>query len=381
MEHFRVTTDKDNTFFKYNGWPTVCRDERGVLYAVASSMRFSHVCPVGKGCMYMSYDDGKTWTRPMVLGDSYVDDRDMGICYLGEGRLIVSWFSVAPSNYMDHLQDCEWFNRRDLKVCAGFSKAWKLLPEEEYKACSGSFVMMSDDYGVTWSDPVRVPVSAPHGPAVCADGTLVYLGNIMFGSKPTRKDAEGNIIRYPVTCITSTDGGYTWQEAGEVPSGIGYNGNEITSTHTFEPHVVELPGGRLLGAIRTHSVEMDPEFTVFITYSDDKGKTWSAPKGIGVDGSPPHLTVHSSGAVICSYSCRTEGIRCERAIVSYDNGETWSEDYALDHRIGNQKDMGYPATVELKDGSLLTVYYQALPGEWWTSVLCTRWRLFKGTNR
>ena len=125
----------------------------------------------------MSYDEGQTWTKPMVLNDSYVDDRDMGICYLGGGKLIVSWFSEAPTNYHDQIQEYDWFGAADKAIVAGFSKAWRLLPKEEYLACAGSFVMMSDDYGVTWSDPVRLPITAPHGPSVCKDGTLVYLGN------------------------------------------------------------------------------------------------------------------------------------------------------------------------------------------------------------
>ena len=228
----------------------------------------------------------------------------------------------------------------------------------------GSFIKISEDNGVTWTDPIRVPVTAPHGPTICSDGTLIYMGNLMDGKR--REE------RPPVSVFTSRDGGYTWEFTGSVP-----NGDVVTPINMYEPHVVELPNGRLLGAIRTHSVDIDPQFTVFTTYSDDKGKTWSKPMGIGVDGSPPHLLVHSSGAVICSYSCRTDGERCERACVSYDNGETWAEDYALDHRFGHQKDMGYPATVELSDGSLLTVYYQAWPGEWWTSVLYTKWRLKK----
>ena len=118
--------------------------------------------------------------------------------------------------------------------------------------------------------------------------------------------------------------------------------------------------------------------SVYTTFSDDKGKTWSVPKCIGVDGLPPHLLVHSSGAIICSYACRTEGNHSERAVVSYDNGETWTEDYCLydfaEHNV-LQKDMGYPASVELSDGSILTVYYQCLPGQWHTSVLYTKWRL------
>ena len=67
VEYFRITKDKHNKFFKYNGWPSVCRDERGVLYAVASSMRMSHVCPAGKNCMWLSYDGGTTWTKPFVI--------------------------------------------------------------------------------------------------------------------------------------------------------------------------------------------------------------------------------------------------------------------------------------------------------------------------
>jgi Neuraminidase (sialidase) len=78
----RVTT----SLFSYQGWPTVARDEKGVLYAVASSFRISHICPFGKTAMYKSFDGGKTWTPPIVINDTYVDDRDAGIVYLGNGK-------------------------------------------------------------------------------------------------------------------------------------------------------------------------------------------------------------------------------------------------------------------------------------------------------
>ena len=48
-----VNQPRDN-FFKHSAWPSVCKDERGVLYAGASSMRLSHVDPCGKNCMFMS---------------------------------------------------------------------------------------------------------------------------------------------------------------------------------------------------------------------------------------------------------------------------------------------------------------------------------------
>lgn len=364
-EHGRVSK-KPRSWFNYHGWPTVCRDDRGVLYATASAFRFSHVCPAGKNCMYVSYDEGKSWSPPIVVNDSNGDDRDTGIVYLGNGRMLINWFSTGSHDFYDHIQEYDWFGDAHKALTKGFGNALRTLPEEEYRAISGTFVMLSDDYGITWGDPIRVPVTAPHGPCVCKDGTIVYLGN-QRGKRP----AEGEeYVRPPVAACVSTDGGYTWEIVGEVP-----NGDIITSTNTFEPHVVELPSGRLLGALRVHCEDLDPFFTVFTTYSDDKGKTWSKPVCIGVDGSPPHLMVHSSGAVICSYSRRTNGIRSERAAVSYDGGETWTEDYTINDKLDYVCDMGYPASCELSDGTILTVYYQRWPGEGPTSVLYSKWRL------
>ena len=79
-EHGRVNNLK-GTWFNYNGWPSVTMDDRGVLYCVASSMRLSHVDPCGKNCMYVSYDQGKTWPPPVIVNDSYFDDRD-GVSYI-----------------------------------------------------------------------------------------------------------------------------------------------------------------------------------------------------------------------------------------------------------------------------------------------------------
>ncbi len=370
VEHGIVFRQTPTTCFKYNGWPTVCRDENGVLYAAASSMRMSHVDPTGKDCMWISQNEGKTWSPPLVIHDSYFDDRDAGIVYMGKGRMLLSYFSLCYEDFCDGIQSYDWFPKPDKAISKGFGESWKCLSKEERVKGTGAFVKVSEDYGMTWSAPVRVPLTAPHGPTVCKDGTLVYMGKEM--------DPEYEAPN-PIVLYTSKDGGYTWTHTGTVPPG-----EDITVDNMHEPHVVELPGGRLLGAIRVHERKAQPDFTVYTTYSDDRGKTWSVPVCIGVDGSPPHLLVHSSGAVICSYGRRRgDGgkkdrrpeDRSERACVSYDGGETWTEDYCLNDEIDTQLDMGYPASVELSDGSIMTVYYQCWPGDWYTSVLYTKWRL------
>ena len=350
-----------NTLYKYNGWPSVAKDDRGVLYAVASSMRLTHGDPTGKNCMWVSFNEGKTWTKPIVVNDSKFDDRDTGICYVGDGKLVISWFTEIDHDFYDGMQKAEWYHPEDKAITLGYGNMLKQLPREEIMKGIAAFVMTSDDYGVTWSEPIRVPLTAPHGPSLCADGTLVYMGKEM---------KEEYIAPAPIVVYSSRDAGKTWEYTGTVPVG-----EDCTVDQMHEPHVIELPNGRLLGAIRVHGRPEKPYHSVYTTFSDDKGKTWTTPKCIGTDGIPPHLMVHSSGAVLCAYGCREMGRWAERVAVSYDNGETWTEDYCLNDDLGRQKDLGYPASVELSDGSILTVYYQALPTDDHTSVLYTRWRL------
>ncbi len=362
VEH-GVVHRTNESYLNYHGWPSVCKDKRGVLFAAASGFRMSHVDPCGKSCMYVSFDEGKSWTPPVIISDTFLDDRDTGIYAWGDGNMIASWFNERPDTDWSGIQSYDWFGTGQKMITLGFANSMPYLPEGE--GVARSYVKMSKDYGVTWSEKVAVPVTSPHGPVALKDGSIVYMGKYMN---------PDYLAPNPICVYTSKDGGYTWEYTGTVPPG-----DDIIVENMHEPHMIELPNGRLLGAIRIHERKTQPDFTVYITYSDDKGKTWSTPKCLEVDGAPPHLMVHSSGAIICSYSRRRSNEpgkedRGQRACVSYDGGETWTEDYDLRSKF-KQGDHGYPATVELSDGSLLTVYYMSHEYDGFTSVLYTKWRL------
>lgn len=356
-----IVNRRTGTVYNYAGWPTVTKDDRGVLYCVASAMRIEHVDPAGKNCMFLSFDEGETWTCPIVVNDTYLDDRDAGIAYLGDGKLVMSFFNQRDYEDCARFANYEWLKASRKQTIVGMGKVLPCLEPEKTK--SDSYVKLSDDYGVTWSENIPVPMTAPHGPNVGVDGCPIFMGRIGRDSNPE------NVSR--IGFYHSADGGRTWDLRGVVPKP-----DDLITDMMHEPHVVQLPNGRLIGAIRVHCRPVQPDFTVYITISDDGGYTWSMPECIGVDGSPPHLMVHSSGAVICSYACRNGDKRSERACVSYDNGETWTEDYELNADVP-YNDLGYPATVELSDGSLLTVYYQCWPLDDFCSVLQTKWKLDK----
>ncbi|MBR5366529.1 MAG: exo-alpha-sialidase [Clostridia bacterium] len=348
-----IVNRSPHSFFRYHGWPSVAIDEDGVLYAVDSGFRVSHVCPFGKTCLYRSYDGGRTWSIPMVINDTFLDDRDAGIVSLGGKRLLVTWFSHPAKAYLTHYAE----GIRSLgPAAAGMLAEFEKIPEEF--AAGGSFIRLSEDGGETWGETIKVPVSAPHGPNTLRDGSLLYLGKAMF----TDELPDGALAAY-----RSADSGHTWEKLSElaIPDG--------TKPDNFhEPHVVELASGRLLGMIRAEGAGVPFGFTMYETHSDDGGLTWSPLNCLGVFGSPPHLLVHSSGAVICTFGYRAVPFG-ERALVSHDDGATWADEYVL-HET-EPGDLGYPATVELPDHSLFTVYYQRVEGDGFTSIQWTRWSL------
>lgn len=358
-----------NTIFGYQGWPSVCRDENGTLYAVSSSFRCQHVCPFGKTSMWISRNGGKTWTPPIVINDTYLDDRDAGILYMGNGRMLVTWFCHPVEAYLGHYHEgiLNAANPIEKGPIEGMFAAYPMIPKEH--ANGGSFLRVSEDYGVTWSETIQIPVSAPHGPSLCKDGTLIYLGKDLYSDKLPAPEIPKAVAAY-----ASTDGGYTWTRRGlcEKPADLPWD-------CFHEPHVVELEDGTLFGAIRAQGQGIWHGFSIYTTVSKDGGRTWSEWKPTNIAGSPPHLLKHSSGALICVYGCREQPFG-EFALVSRDNGETWTERYAIDDRAWDG-DLGYPASVEMDDGSILTVYYQKQPGENGApgdgkpSILFTRWSL------
>lgn len=356
-------------FFGYFGWPTVTRMDSGVLVAAASGLRNAHVCPFGRDIVCKSYDEGRSWTTPTVANDSPLDDRDAGIVSLGGKELLLSWFSTDTRRaaVAEHCQEKgeEAYVRR---YASGFAR----MTDESAARWMGSWVRTSTDEGETWGSPIRVPVTAPHGPIRLKSGDLLYLGKAFLTDTAGHRRGIGEIAAWK-----SPDGGLSWEQLGVVPLCEG-----TVEAHYHEPHVVELPGGKLLGLIRLQNMEGAPRlqgielvhFSMTQTTSEDGGRTWTPAQPLGFHGSPPHVVLHSSGAVVGVYGYRLEPFG-QRAMISRDGGTSWRAGYVL-RDDGPDSDLGYPASVELGDGSLLTVYYQKVgSAQEKCSILWTRWEL------
>jgi len=362
-----VARMKDGLFL-YSGWPSVCCDEEGTLYAVASSFRTRHICPFGKSAMYISRNNGKTWTPPIVINDTFLDDRDVGILYTGNGHMVITWFAHPTENYLGRYYDAILDGAGALyrAPISGMLEMYKNLPKDV--TAGGNFIRVSEDYGVTWSDTVQIPISSPHGPTQLRDGSLLFFGKEQFVKSKSEEDEE-------VCAYVSYDGGYSWKKKG-----VSKKPDDLNNICFSEPNALELPDGTILGMIRADGVPGKP-MTMYMTKSTDGGETWTPWECTDINGAPPHLMRHSSGAIVCSFGRREQPFG-EQVVISYDNGATWSQPYMLHDQCASS-DLGYTCSTELKDGSILSVYYQRAFDEQKhafdakTSILYTRWCLPK----
>jgi len=262
-------------------------------------------------------------------------------------------------------------------------------------------VHRSTDLGETWE---RIAAIDPPCPFVVIDDdtpamTQLSDGTILFETQVHGQE-DGRRVDSCIIC-RSTDGGKTWSshvlvweanrfhpDAPEFPA----CGPE-TEMIRGETHILELAGGRLLQTVRFQSLPGgDPWAHIskqaLLLDSDDGGLTWKNARPTFDVGGKPVLEngeCHGwsaqlpDGRIVMVHDRRyphPEGQTI--AHVSHDEGKTW--DRRAYHLIMG---CGYPATVALEDGTIVTVSGAGLSDETgqprtsrrlWTPV-AVRWKL------
>ncbi len=357
--------------FNYFAWSTAVRLKNGRIAVGASGMRIGHLCPFGKSMISFSEDEGETYTLPAAVIDTPMDDRDAGLCTFGESGLIFTSFNNTIQKQKDyaemHYQDKSVF---DYIVTKGYLDA--VDEDIDQNPYLGSTFRVSYDNGVTFGPLYKAPVTSPHGPIELKDGSIFWIGNPYAPTEKDKRTTHYALDAYKI----NLDG--TNEYLGSIEE-IKIEGNP---TIACEAHAIELDDGTILAHIRVEGNKANGvhTFTIFQSESKDGGRTWSEPRQILEDcgGAPSHLMKHSSGVLICSLGFRGNpwpkapfGIRI---IFSKDNGKTWEGYQEIYHVNFGKCDLGYPSTVELNDGSLITVFY-AHPDEKSPAVIMQqRWK-------
>ena len=360
IKHGQVSA-QPNIFY---GWPTIATGKDDELVVVASA-REDHVDPFGRVALFRSRDLGETWTWPQIILDGPADDRDSGILITQKGTFLVTTFTEIGYYHMIAAQQERLRKGVDpapgeFAITGTRYESWlacykRMTPEQREGEMGRCWMIRSTNEGCSWCERFDVQVSSPHGPFQAKDGRILF---------PGRNLTPGNTH---VHVMESKDDGISWNHLGDIPT---RKGDEASQYH--ELHGAEASDGTMITQIRNHNIANCNE--TLQTESVDGGKTWSSPHSIGTLGFPSHLLRLADGRLLMTYSFRFDPVS-ERARVSEDNGKTWSEPITLWHIDDMGHDFGYPATTQLSDGSLVTVWYEVIKGTWIAVVRMTKWRL------
>ena len=222
----------------------------------------------------------------------------------------------------------------------------------------------STDGGRTW----KFSTSFPDG----ADGmTLVPFGTVETGADGALRVAAysyNTAVKPRVDvcyAIESRDQGQTWKLGGVV-------GQPAAN----ETDLMHLGGGRWLAAARNLGRAGAPVHAIDLFASDDDARTWRllAQPTTG-NQHPGDLLKLADGRVLLVFGDRRPGHLGVGAMLSADGGRTWSEGVPLTKGLAT-RDSGYPSSVQLRDGTIVTGFYaaksEAYPGYQFGVV---RWKL------
>ncbi len=211
------------------------------------------------------------------------------------------------------------------------------------------WVCRSRDGGRTWtrSESVKLPDSAsylmPYGDIVQLPGGRLaaafyqHFSIHSLGVTPKSIMPKGG----SAYILFSEDDGKTWG-----------NGALIAKDNYNETTLLPVGERRLLAVARTY----DPaDMEMFV--SEDQGRTWSKHGAVSLPRQhPASLLKLADGRLLMTYGIRERANRAVNVRVSSDEGRTWGPAWPV-VTIDGAVDSGYPSTVQLEDGTLVTAWY------------------------
>ena len=367
--HFVVHRD----VHAYCAHPHMVRASGGALVAVFNKVpRRSVVLHPPEDPMYQnmrarSTDEGETWSAPEpVPGYNHTGMECAGLTALQDGRLLLNqWqFNWRTAGQVQVLADPSPYTDSSALLIR-----WSGSPEHDAASIDVAalgretpwargpgrcLVHTSTDQGLSFGNRVTVE-------------TVPFSGG--YGMRGAVETADGRILlplsnvpNYSsVFIVESMDGGQSWSRPQPVASGDG---------HEFEePAILRGMGDRLILILRDNISRRLHQCT-----SADNGRSWNTPEPLPIFGYPAHLLRLVDGRILLTYGWRQPdyGIR---AVVSEDDGATWQTERTNLIRDGmRNSNLGYPVTLERRDGSLLTLYYGE-DDDGVTGILATHWQV------
>jgi hypothetical protein len=277
-----------------------------------------HLGIQGRLDMVFSADEGKSWTRPALVVDSPLDDRNPALGQARDGSLVVAYLRLAK-----------------------YDEQGRYNPKLEKP--DTTWVTRSEDGGKTWGESTPIDFSdigwgSPYGKILTLrDGTMLLA-------------LYGGPVRAPGTKAADSDNSYLYRSADNGKTWKRYA--TISPKGFSETALLRLASGKLLAAMRSAAGG-----ELWLTDSSDDGKSWGQPRKLAAAKvHPADLVLLPDQRVLLATGYRV-GPFGVRGLVGDGEGHfDWGQRFLLVNDATNT-DCGYPSSVLLKDGRVLTVYY------------------------
>ena len=216
-----------------------------------------------------------------------------------------------------------------------------------------TWVLRSADAGRTWRRDGSLDMG-DHGTPI-PFGDLFVSGERLLGTVYTSRKPYADQRDFQAWTISSGDDGRTWgqpeliAEGFNEPTAIPLGGGVLAVARSWR----DLPAGHSSGHFGGRAVEERLELF-------ERTAGANSFEALGPVTWPGHINGHllqlADGTILLSHGLRTTTYYGMGARVSYDGGHSWSAPILL-ARYHGASDGGYPSTVEIEDGTLVTAYY------------------------
>ncbi|MSU73418.1 MAG: DUF4440 domain-containing protein [Opitutus sp.] len=321
-------------------WPKLTLLKDGTLIAALYNQPSHGLLPGDVAC-WASNDGGVTWQRRGNAtnheGNSAWFNHALGVA--GNGDLLVA---TSGWNYA---------------AASGAKTDTPLVP----------VVTRSADGGKTWKQIGRFPEAPESGKS------LIPFGNIERGDEGVLRVAAyafGRGLPPPRSdtgyIVSSVDNGATWS----ITATIG-------KPEVNETDLLHVGGNRWLAAARNlGTLNGRGAHGMDIYVSDDDARTWRKHGRLtSPNEHPGDLLKLADGRILLVYGDRRGPDFGVNAMLSTDGGLNWSPEFRFAGGFLS-RDSGYPSSVQLRDGTIVTAYYangaREFPGYHMGVV---RWRL------
>ena len=271
--------------------------------------------------------DGRFWEKRGIPAahDPEANRMNVAAGLAGNGDLVViaSGWSLKPTSNPDEPRTTDSILRPWVSRSSDGARTWSVEKE--------AFPLAEP--GMTEFIPFGDILSGE-------DGSLRVLAYAQSLDKKTNK----------VSMFRSENDGRTWELMSFISDGS--NETEFSNGHN-ETAFFHLGGGQWIAAARRWKAGQ----ALDLFRSDDDGKTWQYDSPLTEPGQhPAHLLRLDTGHLLLTYGNRIAGQFGVAAKISQDEGKTWNEEFLFIDDL-TSTDSGYPASVQLPDGKIMTAYY------------------------